>query len=310
MKGSPISEAKSPVLIELVRLLDESMGDLGSVDDVDLYEWIVFAVAHQYSSSNFHERLAPDLDDAEALLRDRLSQGWFGQRPVPAPQAWFNAEGLIGDVVLRTVTNDLVIGEKPPGALWTSSFLPDGRSAWAIGESSAYPNSSRRLFAMDFDQAATRAFEVSTPEDYQRLVTRYPRPMPDGRALVDWIAAGTDLDAVRLTAAGLVFAHNVRVPTPYGVAQLRGWDAESTAWLNRPPGLRISDPSASLATRTVTTTWNGGVRAARLTSSATDSVQRPSRPGRRTSDSRGEVGERFSARSSVRVDPGRWDELG
>jgi hypothetical protein len=66
--------------------------------------------------------------------------------------------------------------------------------------------------------------------------------MPDGRALVDWLAAAADLDAVRLTAAGLVFAQNVRVPTRYGLAQLRGWDAESTAWLNRPSALRIAQP--------------------------------------------------------------------
>jgi hypothetical protein len=228
-----------------VRLLDESLHDLDSVDDVDLYSEIIFAVAHQHSSSDFHERAAPELDDAEALLRDRLGKGWFGERPVPAPQAWFSAEALIGDIVLRPVTNHLVIGEKPAGALWTSSFLPDGRSAWAIGESSAYPDSARRPFAIDFDRLAVRAFEVSTPDDYQRLATTYPRPMPDGRALVDWISAARDLDAVRLTAAGLVFAQNVRVPTPYGVAQLRGWDAESTAWLNRPPGLRISDRCAS-----------------------------------------------------------------
>jgi hypothetical protein len=245
MKGRPISESKSPVLIELVRLLDESMHDLDSVDDGDLYQWIVFAVAHQYSSIDFHERPAPDLENAEALLRDRLGRGWFGERHLPTPQAWFSGDGLIGDIVLWTVTNQLVIGEKPAGALWTSSFLPDGRSAWAIGESTEFQDSARRLFAVDFDRAATRAFEVSTPEDYQRLVMRYPRPMPDGRALVDWISAAADLDAVRLTAAGLVLAHNVRVPTPYGVAQLRGWDAESTAWLNRPPGLRISDSSAS-----------------------------------------------------------------
>jgi hypothetical protein len=248
MTGGPISEAKSPVLIELVRLLDDTMHNLDRVDDVDLYEWIVFAVAHQYSSSDFHERPAPDLDDAEVLVRDRLSRGWFGKRLVPAPQAWFSADGLSGDVVLRAVTNGLVIGEKPAGALWTSSFLPDGRSAWSIGESSAYPDSSRRLFSVDFDLAVTRTFEVNAPEDYQRLVTRYPRPMPDGRVLVDWSAAATDLDAIRLTATGLVFAHDVRVSTPYGVARLRGWDAESTAWLNRPPGLRISPPGPSPTT--------------------------------------------------------------
>jgi hypothetical protein len=240
---APVFTAKSPVLIELVRLLGDSVHDLEKIDDVDLYEEIVFAVGHQHSTPDFHERPAPDLDDVEALVRDRLGRGWFAERSVPTPQAWFSAAGQIGDIVLREVTNHLPIGEKPAGALWTSSFLPDGRSAWALGEAGAYPGSARRLFALHFDQDAVRTFVIATPDHYRELVMRYPRPMPDGRALVDWLAAAADLDAVRLTAAGLVFVQNVRVSTPYGVAQLRGWDAESTAWLNRPPALRIAQPA-------------------------------------------------------------------
>jgi hypothetical protein len=231
---------KSPVLIELVRQLGDSVYDLDGVDDVDLYEEIVFAVGHQHSTPDFHERVAPDLDGVETLVRARLGKGWFAARAVPAPQSWFAASGQVGDVVLREATNDLPIGEKPAGALWTSSFLPDGRSAWALGEGSAYPEASRSLFTVHFDLQAVRSFVIAGPEDYRDLVLRYPRPMPDGRALVDWLAVAADLDAVRLTAAGLVFAQSVRVRTPYGVAQLRGWDAESTAWLNRPPGLRIA----------------------------------------------------------------------
>jgi len=247
-EGESHLRAQEPGVDRTRTLLDESIHDLDSVDDIDLYQWIVFAVAHQHSSTDFHERPAPDLDDAETLLRDRLSRGWFGERSVPVPQARFSAEEVIGEVVLRSVTSEQVIDEKPVGALWTSSFLPNGHSAWAIGESTEIPGSARPLYSVGFDQAATRVVEVSAPEDYRRLVTRYPRPMPDGRALVDWISAAADVDAVRVTAAGLVFAHNVRVPTPYGVAQLRGWDAESTAWVNRPPGFRISDSATSPAT--------------------------------------------------------------
>jgi hypothetical protein len=242
-KGGPISTAKSPVLIELVRLLGDTLHDIDGIDDVDVYEEIVFAVGHQHSTPDFHERSAPDLDDAEAHVRDRLGKGWFAERSVPTPQAWFAASGQIGDIVLRQVTNHLPIGEKPAGALWTSSFLPDGRSAWAVGEAGAYPDSARTLYALHFDQQAVRTFVIATPEHYRELVMRYPRPMPDGRALVDWLTAAGDLDAVRLTVAGLVFAQCVRVPTPYGVAQLRGWDAESTAWLNRPSSLRIAKPT-------------------------------------------------------------------
>jgi hypothetical protein len=231
---------KSPVLIQLVRQLGDSVHDLDGIDDVDLYEEIVFAVGHQHSTPDFHERRAPDLDGAEALVRNRLGRGWFAGRAVPAPQAWFSASGQIGDLVLREVTDHLPIGEKPAGALWTASFLPDGRSAWALGEASEFSESSRRLFAVHFDQPAVRTFVIAAPEHYRELVMRYPRPMPDGRVLVDWLAAAADLDAVRLTAAGLVFAQNVRVRTRYGVAQLRGWDAESTVWLNRPPALRVA----------------------------------------------------------------------
>jgi hypothetical protein len=242
---APISTVKSPVLIELVRLLGDSVYHLGSVDDGDLYEEIVFAVGHQHSTPDFHERPAPDLDAAEELVRGRLAMGWFAERSVPTPQAWNSATGRISDIALSEVTNHLPIGEKPAGAIWTSSFLPDGRSAWAIGEAGAYPDADRMLFALHFDQPAVRSVVIATPEHYRQLVMRYPRSMSDGRALVDWLAAATDIDAVRLTAAGLVFAQNVRMSTPHGVAQLRGWDAESTAWLTRPPALRISQPSHS-----------------------------------------------------------------
>jgi hypothetical protein len=237
---------RSPVLIELVRQLGDSVHDLNGIDDVELYEEIVFAVGHQHSTPDFHERAAPHLDDVEALVRERLGKGWFAERRVPTPQAWFSATGRIGDLVLREVTNDLPIGEKPAGALWTSSFLPDGRSAWALGEASAYPEPSRGLFTLHFDEQDVRSFEIAAPEHYRGLVMRYPRPMANGRALVDWLAAAADLDAVRLTAAGLVFAQGVRMQTPHGMAQLRGWDAESTAWLNRPPGLLVAGRDGSI----------------------------------------------------------------
>ncbi|MGH3587618.1 MAG: hypothetical protein ACRDQ0_14980 [Pseudonocardia sp.] len=231
---------KSPVLIELVRQLGDSVHDLDGIDDVELYEEIVFAAGHQHSTPDFHERSVPDLDGAEELVRRRLGKGWFAGCAVRTPQAWFSASGQIGGVVLHEVSNHLPIGEKPQGALWTASLLPDGRSAWALGEAGAYPESPRRLFALHFDPQVARTFAIAAPEHYHELVMRYPRPMPDGRALVDWVAAAVDFDAVRLTAAGLVFAQSVRVRTRYGVAQLQGWDAESTAWLNRPPGLRVA----------------------------------------------------------------------
>ncbi|OLT00102.1 hypothetical protein BJF90_07375 [Pseudonocardia sp. CNS-004] len=74
---------KSPVLIELVRQLGDSVYDLDGVDDVDLYEEIVFAVGHQHSTPDFHERAVPHLDGAEALVRERLGKGWFGDAPGP-----------------------------------------------------------------------------------------------------------------------------------------------------------------------------------------------------------------------------------
>jgi hypothetical protein len=70
-----ISSAKSPVLIELIRLLGDSVYRLDSVDDVDLYEDIVFAVGHQHSTPDFHERRVPEPDDAGALVRADWAAG-------------------------------------------------------------------------------------------------------------------------------------------------------------------------------------------------------------------------------------------
>ncbi|GAA5133899.1 hypothetical protein [Pseudonocardia adelaidensis] len=109
---------KSPVLIELVRRLGDAVHDLDGIDDVDLYEEIVFAAGHQHAAPDFHERWVSDLDDAEALVRNRLDNGWFAGHLVPTPQAWFSSS--------PEATNHLSIGEKPQGALWTASFLPDG----------------------------------------------------------------------------------------------------------------------------------------------------------------------------------------
>jgi hypothetical protein len=195
-----ISSAKSPVLIELIRLLGDSVYRLDSVDDVELYEDIVFAVGHQHSTPDFHERRVPEPDDAGALVRARLGSGWFAERGVPTPQAWHRS------------------GRSPRARCGRRLSCPTDA---ARGRSARPVRTPEQRAGSSLSTSIGRLSVIETPDHYRELVMRYPRLMSDGRVLVDWLAAAAHIDAVRLTAAGLVFAQNVRVPTPYDVAELR-----------------------------------------------------------------------------------------
>ncbi|WP_191302289.1 hypothetical protein [Lentzea cavernae] len=81
-----------------------------------------------------------------------------------------------------------------------------------------------------FDPSAVRVHHLDDVEDYLRLVTRHPRTV-DGTAHVDWEAAAAELDAVHLTARGLLRIGGLAVDTAAGTACLTGWNAECTAWL-------------------------------------------------------------------------------
>ncbi|CCH29202.1 hypothetical protein ABZ816_38485 [Actinosynnema sp. NPDC047251] len=241
MADRTIDQPRSPVLIELCLLLRDFLGDrdldtrLDDLTDDDLYRHIAFAASLQHSGRDFTARPTPELDHIAAAVLLRLSTGSLGDTSLRSPQARYAA-----DATPRTVqvADGPASPDKPVGALWTSSFLPNGTSMWQWGELAEF-GPDRQLFTVTFDPTGSRVFTINSPSDYGRLVTRYPRSS-DGRAQVCWTRAAEDLDAVHLTVPGLLTAHHVPVETPHGTATLTGWDAESTAWLHLPPHLRTT----------------------------------------------------------------------
>jgi hypothetical protein len=132
------------------------------------------------------------------------------------------------------------LGDKPSGAFWTSSFLPDGESAWARSELSEFSAQRRPRKSFFFELGShEEVFHIRSLADYQYLLREYPRRTTSGGAVIDWTQAREDLVAVHLTAAGLARVQCYRFEIEGAPARLTGWDAESTAWLRWPSSARV-----------------------------------------------------------------------
>jgi hypothetical protein len=211
---------------------------LAAVDDCRLYRDVVHAVWRTTWPQD--DPWPPAEPACRAALVDRLGTGWFGE-PLRSPQARHAVAADLPDVRVAdpTVATPSPLARKPAGALWTSSFLPDGSSAWQYGEA-AEVGGRRTLYSVAFDDSRVRLHVLDGPEDYLGLVDAFPLRAADGRLGVHWAAAAADLDAVRLTARGLLLCENVPVPGRDDVAPLQGWGAESTAWFRPPPGAVVT----------------------------------------------------------------------
>ena len=244
MADRTIDQPRSPVFIELCLLLRDFFGDLDlgaqldELTDGDLYRHIAFAASLQHSGRDSTARPTPELDHIAAAVLRRLSTGSLGGTSLRSPQARYTTDTTPRTIQVADGPASTTAFDKPVGALWTSSLLPDGTSMWQWGEWAEFGH-DRQLFTVVFDLTDLRVFAIGSPDDYQRLVNRYPRSSA-GRARVCWTRAAEDLDAVHLTVPGLLTAQHVPVETPHGTAVLTGWDAESTAWLNLPPSLRTA----------------------------------------------------------------------
>ncbi|WP_199442036.1 hypothetical protein [Umezawaea beigongshangensis] len=230
------TDLKSPALVHLCRAL--AGRPLDEIGDEDLYGHLVHALRQQHAGGYFEAQRAPELDGLADAVLARLVRGWFTNPALRSPQAWFTDDPLIRPFRAGDGSLGSVLGEKPAHALWTSSFLPSGLSAWEWGERAEF-GPGRRLHALHFTEASAVVFTIDSARDHADLVTRYPRPAPGGLAHVAWSDVARDFHAVRLTARGLVLAEHVDVATPHGIARLRGWDSESTAWLSPPPDAHV-----------------------------------------------------------------------
>ncbi|MCE6999869.1 hypothetical protein LZG04_34405 [Saccharothrix sp. S26] len=244
MADRSVDQPRSPVFVELCLLLRDFLGDLdlgARLDDLTddiLYRHITFAASLQHSGRDFTARPTPELDHIAAAVLHRLATGSLGDTSLRSPQARHATDATPRTVQVTDGPTGATAPDKPVGALWTSSFLPEGTSMWQWGEL-AESGPDRPLFTVTFDQADIRLFTIDSPSDYGQLVNRYPRSS-NGRAQVCWTRAADDLDAVHLTVPGLLTAQHVPVTTSQGTAVLTGWDAESTAWLHLPNAFEMT----------------------------------------------------------------------
>lgn len=230
-----------PVLLKVADSLQHWGVDPTERSDIDIYWEIVFAAAHRHSTLDFHERRDGRLESVAEKLNRRLSSGWLEECDLRSPQAVFAKSSSIQAIGIQNPRADGEFADKPEGALWTSSLLPDGRSAWERVEASEFSHLDRHLWYFYFSGVDVEdVFHIRTILDYVQLISAHPRRASGGRVLVDWRSAACSYSAVHLTAAGLARAQNFRVETALGIAELRGWDAESTAWLRMPAHAELS----------------------------------------------------------------------
>ena len=237
------SSILTPAVFELWQEYGRAALGPFEVDDATLYRDIVHAV----SAASRWRGGAPQRSESfvrfAETLWNRLGAGWFALKSVPMPQATFAATGEVRPVEIRYSAasgGNAVVWRKPIGAIWTSSFLPDGASAWQYGEASEFSAAGRRLYSVSCDPGVLRLFLIDSLDDWGELVERFPIDYDDGTIGVDWPVASQTLDAVRLTTRGLVYAENVTIPGRPRIAKLEGWSAESTAWLRLPSSFRMA----------------------------------------------------------------------
>jgi hypothetical protein len=95
--------------------------------------------------------------------------------------------------------------------------------------------------------SGARIWNITGPDDWARLVTRYPRDVTvsrrpdwfrftgrDGRWLLpNWPRAAADWDGVHLSIAGYISATGLAIPAGEDAATvLAGWGPDQTLWLN------------------------------------------------------------------------------
>jgi hypothetical protein len=229
-----------PVFRGVCGAFRDSGWPLAEVSDVDLFE-VIASVAEWVGPET---PVDADLEPLAEALEARLRGGWFAEPTPTADQAHFAVAAELPRVALTrpAPASTATIDDKPRGAWWTSSRLPDGSSCWSHSESlvgtpetrasGEHPIRTERWYAPDFSR--TRLYRIESAPDFARLLAEYP--LADSVfPRVDWLAVAEDFDAVHLCARGLVYTQGVPIETNRGTSALRGWNCESTAWLREPP---------------------------------------------------------------------------
>lgn len=173
---------------------------------------------------------------ARAILTRPEAVLWFGPLNRGA-QRWISPDGSTPDPAklvkpVGRLSNWERYAQKPAGGFFTSTAVGETCSWLAallyVGEHPAnFP-----LVQYDLEVSPdARIFEVEGPGTWHRLCTHYPAQGENGQLVPYWSAIAREWDAVHLTLGGLLTSEQVRVETPDGWSEHRGWDAEQTIWL-------------------------------------------------------------------------------
>lgn len=133
-----------------------------------------------------------------------------------------------------------------PAPLVTTTRPLAGLGSIALGwEEDSFGQGRAAVWPMHATQEP-RVWEIAGPQDWTRLVTRYPLEITDARRhdwyraagrvgcwqIPDWSAVSTEWDAVHLTVAGyLTTATRALTITNESATVLAGWNPDQTWWL-------------------------------------------------------------------------------
>lgn len=228
-----------PLLRALCERFADDLREVDSINDAELYAEVVFSESATSSDrcGGGDEELASS--DLLSRVESRLNSGWFAERAIPHPQARYASGPELQVVDLWEPEDWPGMAAKPHGALWTSSFLPDGAPAWSWGEPKVARGSKRDCYELHFRADEVEAYTIDSLPDYLELVRGFPAFTSDGKINVHWSRVAKVFDAVRLSARGLVHTAGVESEVKGRPTVLHGWESESTAWLTVPPGAAL-----------------------------------------------------------------------
>ncbi|MGD9485586.1 hypothetical protein WDH52_20440 [Streptomyces sp. TRM70308] len=206
------------------------------------------ALSFSTGSARGREDESDPVTDQEAATRLaeclRREDALGGRRGLTFPQAVVSAAD---DAPMRLTPPQVassgaasLLG-KPPGALWTSSFLTPDYPAWTAMVDTGYVPVRRPFACTEFlaDPDEVEIFTIDSGADFGALCDEFAVASGHGFAVVDWRKVAAAYHAVRLTVSGLLLAQEVTVHSRHGAATLRGWDSECTAWLRLPESARL-----------------------------------------------------------------------
>jgi hypothetical protein len=194
---------------------------------------------------------------------DLSHQRWLGSGDDPPPRGQALADGLLTQAMADAEEERRAARELPwpprdgreYTGIWWSPPLGSGvftttgpvGSLAAVGIACTVDSAGEDQFRIWDIVIGSRAriWNVTSPDDWQRLTARYPRDVTasrrhdwhrmtgrDGRwVLPDWPRVARDWDGVHLSIAGFITASGPAIEVGDAATVLVGWDPDQTLWL-------------------------------------------------------------------------------